>query len=174
MMRAGRESLDEPVTVGRVNGVFGTRGWIKCLSYTRPRENLLTYNPWFLLRDGAWTRCAVVGGRVHHGGLIAQLAGCDDRDTAVTFARCEIGLPRRQFAPPAVGEYYWADLIGMHVRNLAGIVLGEVVGLHETGAHDVLRVAGGRERLVPFVREVYVKAVDLDRRTILVDWHEED
>jgi 16S rRNA processing protein RimM len=173
-MHAEGESLDELVAVGRVNGVFGTRGWIKCLSYTRPRENLLTYKPWYVLRDGAWLRCDVVAGRVHHGSLIAQLAGCDDRDTATTFVRCEIGLTRQQFAAPAAGEYYWADLIGMQVRNLAGIALGEVVGLHETGAHDVLRVLGARERLVPFVREVYIKSVDLNRRTILVDWHEED
>jgi 16S rRNA processing protein RimM len=41
--------------------------------------------------------------------------------------------------------------------------------LLETGAHDVLRVAGERERLIPFV-DAYVREVDLAGKRILVEW----
>jgi 16S rRNA processing protein RimM len=59
--------------------------------------------------------------------------------------------------------------------------LGEVVGLMETGAHDVLRVqpsgdvpddgmaAPAPECLIPFVA-AYVDEVDLAQRRITVDW----
>jgi len=52
--------------------------------------------------------------------------------------------------------------------------LGEVVGLIETGANDVLRVAAedGEERLLPFVAAV-VLAVEKDAHCIRVDWEKD-
>ena len=53
--------------------------------------------------------------------------------------------------------------------NGEGILLGQVSGLLETGAHDVIEVQGERERLIPFV-DAFVREVDMDARRILVDW----
>jgi 16S rRNA processing protein RimM len=85
-------------------------------------------------------------------------------------------VSRASFPSAAEGEYYWVDLIGLTVVNRQGAVLGEVVGLMETGTHDVLRVqppGGGvtqpQECLIPFVA-VYVDGVDLAQRRITVDW----
>jgi len=55
------------------------------------------------------------------------------------------------------------------VVNLTGESLGKVEGLLETGAHDVLRVAGERERLIPFKAPIVGK-VDLEAGKIEVDW----
>jgi len=58
--------------------------------------------------------------------------------------------------------------------------LGVVGELMETGANDVLVVKADsksfddRERLIPYVPDVYVKSVDLDAACIRVDWHIED
>ena len=61
-------------------------------------------------------------------------------------------------------------LEGLTVVNLDGVVLGSVSHLFDTGANDVLVVVdGARERLIPYTREV-VRQVDLDARTIRVDW----
>jgi 16S rRNA processing protein RimM len=65
------------------------------------------------------------------------------------------------------------DLIGLQVVTTGGVVLGQVSGLMETGANDVLVVQGDRERLVPFVMGQYVKRVDLDAAVIEVDWDPE-
>jgi 16S rRNA processing protein RimM len=40
----------------------------------------------------------------------------------------------------------------------------------ETGANDVMVIKGDRERLIPFVLDDIVREVDLDRRSIIVDW----
>ncbi len=71
------------------------------------------------------------------------------------------------------GSWYWMDLIGLQVVTTGGVVLGQVTGLVETGANDVLVVQGERERLVPFVIDQYVKRVDLDAGLIEVDWDPE-
>jgi 16S rRNA processing protein RimM len=44
-----------------------------------------------------------------------------------------------------------------------------VTEVFETGSNDVLVVAGERERLIPFLEQV-VKAVDLPRKVIRVEW----
>jgi len=36
------------------------------------------------------------------------------------------------------------------------------------------RDEAGRERLIPYVVDVYVKSVDLDAGRITVDWHKDD
>lgn len=166
--------MDSRLVVGRVSGVFGTRGWLKVQSYTRPRENLLGYKPWSLLYDGQWREFELAEGRRHHGGLIVLLSGFTEREQAATMVRCDIAVPRSELPGAPPGEYYWADLIGLKVANASGDALGEVTGLIETNAHDVLRVSGERERLIPFVTAVYVLEVDLDGGLIQVDWHKDD
>ena len=46
------EGPDHLVTLGRVVGVFGVRGWLKVRSYTEPKTNILKYSPWFQRRRG--------------------------------------------------------------------------------------------------------------------------
>ena len=58
-----------------------------------------------------------------------------------------------------------------HLTAVEGAKLGRVSHLVATGANDVLVVVDGkRERLIPFVLDDYVKAVDFDAGRITVDW----
>lgn len=166
----------EPVVVGRVSGVFGTRGWLRIESYTRPFDNLANYQPWLLRLESGWTPHRLLEARRHHGGLIVALEGVTERDRASALVRCDIAVSRALFPAPEPGEFYWADLLDLAVRNRDGIELGRVRGMLETAAHDVVRVQkdDGGERLIPFVREVYVLEVDLEGGVLLVDWHADD
>ena len=73
---------DRRITIGRVVGLFGVRGWVKVYSYTRPREAILRYDPWQLRLAGEWREHALAEGRMHGEGIIARLAGYEDRDAA--------------------------------------------------------------------------------------------
>ena len=147
---------------------------MKAFSYTRPRDNLLIYDPWYLREKDAWQPYEVAAARRHGGGLIASLRGVEDRDHAASLLRREIAVERAQLPETEAEEYYWVDLIGLHVVNREGEDLGQVTGLLETGANDVLQVSGRRDRLIPFVHGLYVDAIDLEAAEILVDWHVED
>lgn len=166
--------LTDPIVVGRINGLFGTHGWVKAFSYTRPRENLLDYTTWYLRNGRSWQAYALGAAKRHGSGLIASLNGVEDRDTAATLLRCDIAIERQQLAVPATGEYYWADLIGLHVVNREGEPLGRVAGLIDTGANDVLRVEGLVQRLIPFVEGVYIDEINWEAAEIRVDWHVDD
>ena len=94
----------------------------------------------------------------------------NDRDEAALLRGYTIEIARENFAETEEDEYYWADLVGMSVVNREQAVLGEVVKLMETGAHDVLVVRGEYgEKLIPFVSH-YIDGVDAETRKITADW----
>ena len=165
------------VPVGKLNGLFGVKGWVKIFSNTQPKENILTYSPWYLKRDGQWQEFKLLSGKSHGKGVIAHLDGCDDRDSAAMLIGSEIAIKREQLAKPASGEYYWNDLIGLLVNNLDGIELGKITSMLETGANDVMVLHGEkeetgkkRERLIPFIFEEVIQEVNLEQGFMTVDW----
>jgi 16S rRNA processing protein RimM len=158
------------VTLGRVSGVFGVKGWLKVQSYTEPRDNIAKFGVWTLRLKGADRAFDVEDGRSHAGSVVAKLRGLDDRDLAREWVGAEIVIERERLPAVAADEFYWADLEGLEVRTEAGEVLGKVDHLLATGAHDVLVLGGSTERLIPFVVGSVVKRVDLGARLIVVDW----
>lgn len=165
----------QPVIIGQVAGVFGVKGWIKVRSDTSPCDNILNYSPWYLQQEGDWVAYDLVSGQKHGKGLIAQLKGCDDRDVAAGLVGQQIAISHDQLPAAKEGEYYWADLIGLEVRNTRGELLGKVARLMETGANDVLVVKGEQgETLIPYVSEHSVLSVDLEAGCIQVDWELDD
>lgn len=161
------------VIVGRINGLYGVRGWLKIFSYTESRESIIEYSPWQVLKNGQWQIATVEAGRIHGKGVVVKLIGYDDRDSAATLIGCDIAVSREQIGEPEPGEFYWSDLEGLKVINLEGVELGVVDHLFETGANDVVVVRGERERLLPFLRGEVIKEIDLQRQVMEVDWDPE-
>jgi len=174
-----------PVVLGRVNGLFGVKGWVKVYSYTRPSENLLEFDEWLIGRQGNWRPFRVLESRTQGKTLVAQLGvrstdrprarpePLADRDSAVELLELEIAVPREAMPALSDDEYYWFDLIGLDVVNREGVALGRVKAMMETGANDVLVLAGERERLVPFVVGEIIDDVDLAAGRIVADWDPE-
>jgi 16S rRNA processing protein RimM len=158
------------VTLGRVSGVFGVKGWLKIQSYTHPRSNIAGFGQWLLRAPHAERAFAVETAREHETGIVAKLRGLDDRDRARDWVGAAIVVERDRLPPVPAGEFYWTDLEGLEVRTTAGLTLGKVDHLLATGAHDVLVVRGDQERLIPFVTGAVVERVDLAAGLIVVNW----
>jgi 16S rRNA processing protein RimM len=163
------------VVLGRVLGAFGIRGRIRIRPFTESAEGLLGQSVWVLRQAGANRVVHVEEARSHGAFVLAQIKGLGDRGQAEALRGADVMIGRDQLPAPAAGEYYWSDLIGLSVRNLNGVDLGQVTGLIAAPAHDVLRVASGpgldqgRERLIPFVEPI-LREVDLTGRCVTVDW----
>jgi len=155
--------------MGRVAAPYAVRGWIKIQAFTENLDNLLDYPVWRLGKAGKWQAYEVLEAKVHSQSLIAQLDGIIDRNAAEAITGMDIAVLREELPPAEANEYYWDDLVGLQVVNTSGEPLGKVTGLLETGAHDVLKVVGEREYLIPFV-EAIVREVDADAGRIVVDW----
>jgi 16S rRNA processing protein RimM len=164
-METGRRIL-----IARVVGAFGVRGEVKLQSFTDPDIAALRYQPWIVVHRGVEREVQGARGRQTNKGVIATFPGVADRDAAEALTGAEVWVGREQLPPPGPGEYYWVDLEGLAVVNLEGVALGTVSHLLNTGANDILSVAGERERLIPFIEGDFVKSVDFSTRVITVDW----
>ncbi|MBU0499630.1 MAG: ribosome maturation factor RimM [Gammaproteobacteria bacterium] len=165
--------VGDTVTLGRITGLYGVKGWVKIYSETSPRQNILKYRPWLLRLQDGWQTCEMEEGRLQGKGVVAKLVGIDDRDQAVGLLQVEIAVRRDQLPRSRPGEYYWIDLEGLQVETVGGADLGHIDHLFETGANDVMVVKGERERLIPFIRDQVVREVDLASRRMRVDWDPE-
>ncbi|MDH5182782.1 MAG: ribosome maturation factor RimM [Gammaproteobacteria bacterium] len=167
------ERQGEPVVLGRINGLFGVRGWLKVFSHTEPRDNILKYNPLLVFYQGHWQQIKLLNGRPQGKGIVLQFEGFDDRDHAATLIGSNIAINPEQLPELGSDEYYWTDMVGCKVVGVDGYELGELKSLFETGSNDVMVVKGERERLIPFLQPDVVKRVDLSERLIEVDWDPE-
>ncbi len=163
------------VTLGRVVGAYGVKGWVKVISSTRPERNILDYSRWWIAK-GEGYEAQLLEGRVHGRGLIAQISGRDglpvtDRNVSESLIGSEIQVERSALPPTKEGEYYWHDLIGLKVQSEQGHALGEVTEITSNGAQDILVVQDAdTERLIPFVQDHIIKSVDIGQGLIVADW----
>lgn len=173
-VEAESEGRDAPILVGQVHGVFGIRGWIKLRSFTRPPDGIFSYRRWWFGQESPPRELQVSSSRADGENFLVKLRGVNSREEAESLVGLQVSVAPTALPPLTDGQYYWRDLVGLAVLNQEGLALGRVSGLLETGANDVLVVAGERQRLIPFVPERYVLRVDLPGGQILVDWHADD
>jgi 16S rRNA processing protein RimM len=161
------------VTLGRISGVYGVRGWVKVHSYTEPRANIVGFDAWTVRQRGGERTIEVEDGRAQGAGVVAKLRGVDGRDEARELIGAEVAVERSALPECKPGEYYWTDLEGLAVVTPAGEELGTVDHLLATGGHDVLVLAGQPQRMIPFVHGAVIRSVDLDAGVIVADWSPE-
>lgn len=168
------------VVVGRLNGAFGIKGWVRLTSFTEPPEKILEYQPWHLVRNHLGQRKvlaadAEVEGQHRGNGLIARLKGVEDRTEAERWNGVDIEIDVELLPDLDDEEVYWHQLESMQVVNESEECLGRVDHVMNTGAHDILVVKPGeqsvddRDRMIPYVEE-RILGVDLERGVIRVDW----
>ena len=155
--------------MGRIAAPFGVAGWLRIQTYTASAASLLSYRVWWIGGGTEWRKHEVEKAQARGRALLAKLTGCEDREAAARMRGAQVAIPREALPQTAPNEWYWADLIGLRVANIAGEGLGRVVRILQTGSNDVLVVEDGRERLIPFIEDV-VREVDLAAGVIRVDW----
>ena len=172
-----QSETQELILVGKIGASYGIKGWFKINAYTEVPEGIFDYSPWFVTLNGQQHEVKVAEWRRHNKGLIAKFDGVDSRDDAEAWLHGEIFVTPDQLPELADDEFYWRDLKGMWVTTTQGYNLGTVSGLMETGSNDVLVVDANRndafgktERLIPYIQDDVIIAVNKDENTITVDW----
>lgn len=163
---------DDLITVGKVTGHYGVKGWLKVYSYTQPMENIANYKTWIV---GGETIKGIKA-KKHGKTVVVYFKGLDNREKSQAFVGKEVQIYSEELSALGGDEFYWRQLIGLSVVNTKGEALGVIDSLFETGANDVMVVRGesGEDVLIPFILDQYVKSVDLDCKSMLVDWEFQD
>jgi 16S rRNA processing protein RimM len=159
----------ERILLGRIVAAHGIRGDLLVRTYTDAPEAIGGYGP---LADGDGRRSFKLRVlRVTTKGVVAHIAGVDDRNGAEALAGTDLYIPRAQLPAAEDGAFYHADLIGLAAVTPDGTEVGRIVGVHNFGAGDLIEVALGgsrRTELVPFTAQ-FVPQIDLARRVAVVE-----
>lgn len=158
--------------MGRFGRVFGIKGWIHVISFTNPKENILSYFPWWAALNKEadnWQELVVTHHHQDEKSIRVKLEGCESPEEAQCFVNKDIAIPRDMLPSLSPDQYYWSELEGLLVKNTQNIVLGHVDHLFETGSNDVMVVKGDRTHWIPFLTSTILQ-VNLEEKCILVDW----
>lgn len=183
-MTAGRSPApsvapESLLQVGRIKAPYGIKGWVWVFALTEPMSNVFGYRPWYLKRAGQFQPIEVAEWRSQGKGVVARLEGAEDRNAAELLTGLEIYVPKDSLPVLDDDDFYWSELQDLDVWTEAGVFLGRVQAMMETGANDVLVVRAcegsvdGQERLIPWLPGQVIVGVDKAARRITVDWDPE-
>ena len=182
---AASDATSHLISIATIVGVYGIKGWVKIRINVEDPASLTSLSPQ-QLTDSRGKRVRSVDitpVRSQGKGFIAKLAGVDDRNAAELLLGHSIQIPESSLPSLNEGEFYWRDLIGCRVElsvENESLSLGCVDHLIETGANDVLVVRptedsiDDRERLIPWLEDDVIVAVDIESQRISVRWHPDD
>jgi|LNFM01.1.fsa_nt_gb 16S rRNA processing protein RimM len=156
------------VLLGRFGAAHGLKGEVLVHTFTADPHDIAAYGP---LTDAAGLASyAVKVVRVSDKGVVARVAGVADRTAAEKLRGVELWIDRDRLPAADEGEFYHADLIGLKAVSPTGDPVGEVVGVHNYGAGDLLEVRlSGQKRteLLPFA-DPFVGEVDIAAGRVVV------
>ena len=148
----------ETIKLGRIVNAHGIRGEVR----VQPRDG----DPAFLTRfktfyiDGQ--PVSPTANHVHKSLVLMKFPGVEDMNAALTYKDKDLYI-RRTDAHLPDGECFDDELLGMAVYNAdTGEALGELTAVESYPAHKVYTVKGRKEYLIPAVKDVFIKSVDLD------------
>ena len=166
--------MTKPIVVGRIGSSYGVKGWSKIVSYTDPRENILSYLPWQINVHGQWKVKNILDGREQGGNIVVQFENCFTPEEARLLTGAEIAIERAQLPPLPNNEYYWSDLIGLTVIDQDQKTLGIIADFLETGSNDVIIIKGDKDYLIPYLPDKTVIEIDLTNNIMRVKWTPEE
>lgn len=150
------DATSRRVLMGRIGAAHGIKGEVRIQSFTEDPLAIAGYGPLTTNRPGLTVTIASARGTTNM--LVARLEGVNDRTAAEKLNGVELFVDRDILPPPDDEEdFYHADLIGLRAQLADGTVLGEVTGLPNYGAGDILEVRaakGSDTYLFPFTRQV--------------------
>lgn len=161
----------EWVKIGRFGRTHGIKGCIIVHSFTDPSDRIKEYKQWYAFINQQWRPIKLKKINVNSKHILAQIEEYETQEQVAVLTNIDIAVPRDELPPLADGEYYWHELIGMNVVNLAGQEFGQVDSIMATGSNDVLVVEGKEKKhLIPYLIDQFVIKIDKENRLILVDW----
>ncbi len=159
--------------VARVRRSHGVRGEILISVDTDRPKQVFKSGRTFLLGSGRGEptggTVVLVSARSTAGGALLKFADVDDRNASDALRGATLLIPAAEAEPAAPDEVHYRELVGMDAV-VAGEPLGRVEDILVIGPAEmlVIRRKGGKEMLVPFVKEI-VRGVDLETRQVRLE-----
>jgi 16S rRNA processing protein RimM len=157
------------LVVGYVARAHGTKGEVAVRTFDPASEALDDVERLVLRsKDGKEREFEVTGCRPASKELLLTLDTVDDRPAAEALRGSTVLVYREDLEPPAEGEFFQGDLVGLRALSPQGTPLGRVEAVWNAGPVPTLVIRGeAGELLVPFADD-FVPVVDLEAGVIHV------
>ena len=156
------------ILLGEISGAHGIRGELLVRSYAGEPQDIAAYGP---LEDENGARTVTLSVvRVTPKGVIARVAGVDDRTAADKLKGLKLYVERAKLPKANEDEFYHADLIGLRVDDLNGAEIGAIISVPNYGAGDLLEVRlkdSKQTELIPLTKAC-VPSIDFDHGIAVV------
>jgi len=176
----GRDSEDQKasdagfVSVARLGGPHGVRGDLRLMAFTEDDAAVFAFDELFWGKN--YDPVTISRKSQTKDGFVVAIAGIGSREEAEKVKNRRLYVRRDALdAITNADDYYLTDLIGLSVRDRAGMALGYVRSVENYGAEDLLELAlnapikgFGKIILLPF-RRALVPDVDIDAGFVTVD-----
>jgi 16S rRNA processing protein RimM len=161
----------ELVVIGRVVKPQGRRGEVLVHPLSdRPDRFASLHRALLAAPSGETREVKVTSSWPHKGRHVLKLEGVDSIDDAEGIRGWSLGIAEENLTPLPEGSYYHHQLRGLTVTDGAGVEVGVVEDVMETGAGAPILVVRGSdgETLVPLATD-FVKQVDLAGDRLVIE-----
>ena len=138
------------ISIGIITGAHGVRGQVKIKHFLDNPKSILS-NAAVYGADGKKQYTLTLHSATDQM-LIASIQGISDRNQAELLRKTELFI-RKEALPEIKGDgWYYNDLIGLDARLKNGSVYGQVIGVYNFGAGDIieLKKIDDSEEMLPF------------------------
>lgn len=162
------EKPPNKVRIGRIVGLFGIHGELKCDPSPAGAPALAPGATFEAVLPSGALMLEIASIRPHVRRLLVRFEGYGDATAATALIGADLYAPAEAVAVTlAENEFLDVDLVGCMLIDSGGRELGRVVEVAHYPAQDVLLV-GTRRALVPLVK-AFIKNVDVAEKRIEVD-----
>ncbi len=161
-------NLDNPVQLAVIGAAHGIKGEVRVKTYTGDPLDLGSYG---LLYDTSGKSYEILSIRPSKTVVVVRFAGVDDRNAAEALNGKELYVDHAQLPQDLdEDEFYYTDLIGLAVRDSAGVSYGKVSAVFNFGGGDVLEIkeSGKKPVLIPFTL-ASVPEILMEEGAVLID-----
>lgn len=156
---------NELFEIGKVVNTHGIRGELKIQPWCDEPE---LYDELEYIYIGG-KKYNIIKNRLHKNCEIVAVEGIDNINDAELLKNKIVTVEREVLGELPEGTYYVADLMGLEVKTVDGVVLGNIDDVIKTGSNDVYQVArkGKKPILIPVIDEA-VNEVNIDDGYVVV------
>ncbi|MBU7456316.1 ribosome maturation factor RimM [Leuconostoc fallax] len=157
--------------VGTIVNTHGIRGEVKVAAITDFAEQRFQKgNTLFIQFNDEKIPVVIQSTRVHKGMYLLTFEAFNNINEVEKYKQSDLLVSAEQRDTLTEGQYYYDQIIGSQVINMAHDEIGTVKEIMVTGANDVWVVArdNKKDALLPVIDDV-IKAVDIENQIITID-----
>lgn len=154
------------ICLAEITGAYGVHGAVQLRSFAAQAKDVAAYGTLYDETGAQSFKIISVKTVPKNTSLLrVRFEGIDDREAAAALRGVRLYLPREDLpSTSAAEEFYYADLIGLSVRNQAGGVIGHIKQIHNFGAGDILEI---NNAMIPF-NKTYVPEINIAEGFIVI------